>query len=76
METIGGQVDDLLSLLPLTSEATGVHTTGLYYPLQRETLHFSRPRGVSNVLTHEQAIVSLDSGLLLVIHTNARELER
>jgi thiamine pyrophosphokinase len=74
--TINGQADDLLSLLPLTSEATGVHTAGLYYPLQGETLRFGRPRGVSNVLIQEQAIVSLDSGLLLIIHTNARELER
>jgi thiamine pyrophosphokinase len=71
---INGHAGDLLSLLPLTGEAAGVQTTGLYYPLQGETLRFGRPRGVSNVLTREQASVSLVSGLLLIIHTNSREL--
>ena len=72
---INGHAGDLLSLLPLTGEAAGVQTAGLYYPLQGETLRFGRPRGVSNVLTREQASVSLVSGLLLIIHTNSRELE-
>ena len=67
--TIEGQIGDLLSLLPLTGDATGIRTQGLYYPLHGETLRFGKPRGVSNVLTGEQAEVSLESGLLLVIHT-------
>jgi len=67
--TIHGQSGDLLSLLPLTGDATGIRTQGLYYPLNGETLHFGKPRGVSNALTGEQAAVSLESGLLLVIHT-------
>ena len=71
---IDGQVDDLLSLLPLTGEATGVRTQGLYYPLHGETLRFGKPRAVSNVLTQEQAEVSLEEGLLLLIHTNTQEL--
>jgi thiamine pyrophosphokinase len=71
---ISGQVADLLSLLPLTGEARGVHTKGLYYPLNGETLRFGKPRGVSNVFTHEQAEVSLAEGMLLVIYTNVREL--
>ena len=71
---INGHAGDLLSLLPLTSDAAGVQTTGLYYPLQGETLRFGRPRGVSNVLTREQARVSLENGSLLIIHINSREL--
>ncbi len=51
--TIEGQVGDLLSLLPLTGDATGIRTRGLYYPLNGETLRFGKPRGVSNVLTGE-----------------------
>ncbi len=66
---IAGQPGDLLSLLPLTGEAVGVRTTGLYYPLYGETLYFGKPRGVSNVLTTQRATVTLESGLLLVIHT-------
>lgn len=71
--TIDGHVGDLLSLLPLTGDASGIRTLGLYYPLQGETLHFGKPRGVSNVLTQEHAEVSLESGLLLVIHTSQQD---
>jgi thiamine pyrophosphokinase len=67
---IEGQTGDLLSLLPLTSDAANIRTMGLYYPLAGETLHFGRPRGVSNVLTSASATVSLERGMLLVIHTN------
>jgi len=67
--TIDGQADDLLSLFPLAGDATGVHTQGLYYPLHGETLRFGKPRGVSNKLIGERAEVSLESGMLLVIHT-------
>jgi thiamine pyrophosphokinase len=67
--TIEGQIGDLLSLLPLAGDANGIHTRGLYYPLIGEALRFGKPRGVSNALTGEQAEVSLESGLLLVIHT-------
>lgn len=73
---IKGQPDDLLSLLPLTAGAVGIRTAGLYYPLHGETLRFGKPRGVSNVLLQEQAEVSLASGILLLIHTNSRELKR
>jgi thiamine pyrophosphokinase len=71
---IDGQKGDLLSLLPLTGEANGVRTRGLYYPLHGEMLRFGKPRGVSNVLIQEQAEVSLESGMLLVIHTDTSEL--
>lgn len=66
---IEGERGDLLSLLPLTENAEGVSTQGLHYPLRGETLHFGKPRGVSNVLTEARAEVTLERGLLLVIHT-------
>jgi thiamine pyrophosphokinase len=69
-----GQQGDLLSLLPLTADATGVRTQGLYYPLKGETLRFGKPRGVSNVFTGEQAEVSLAGGMLLIIYTDVQEL--
>jgi thiamine pyrophosphokinase len=72
--SIEGHAGDLLSLIPLMSEAKGVRTDGLYYPLHSETLYFGKPRGVSNLLTREQAEVSLEQGLLLIIHTNIQEL--
>jgi thiamine pyrophosphokinase len=69
---IEGQAGDLLSLLPMTGDATGIHTQGLYYPLNGETLRFGRPRGVSNVLTGEWAEVSLEGGMLLVVYTSQK----
>lgn len=66
---IEGQPGDLLSLLPLTADATGIHTRGLYYPLNGETLRFGKPRGVSNALTAKEAEVLLESGVMLVIYT-------
>lgn len=72
--TIIGHSGDLLSLIPLTAEASGIRTTNLYYPLRDETLRFGKPRGVSNVLTSDHAEVSLQNGLLLVIHTDVQEL--
>jgi len=71
---IDGKVGDLVSLLPLSGDASGVRTYGLYYALNGEALSFGKPRGVSNVLIEEHAGVSVESGVLLVIYTNAEEL--
>jgi thiamine pyrophosphokinase len=72
---VKGQKGDLLSLFPLTTNATGIRTTSLYYPLYDETLFFGRPRGISNALTEDKAEVTLEQGMLLIIHTNSRELK-
>src|SRR5437667_3535509 len=72
---IDGQVGDLVSLLPLTSDASGVRTKGLYYALKGETLSFGKPRGESNVLIEEHAEVSVEGGVLLVIYTDVEELK-
>ncbi len=73
---IDGQVGDLVSLLPLTGDASGVRTKGLYYVLKGETLSFGKPRGVSNVLIEEHAEVAVEGGMLLVISTDVKELNR
>jgi thiamine pyrophosphokinase len=72
---IDGNVGDLVSLLPLTGDAKGIHTKGLYYALKGEALSFGNPRGVSNVLIEEHAEVSVEDGMLLVIYTNEEELK-
>jgi len=66
---IKGKTGDLLSLFPLTVEARGIETHHLCYPLHGDSLAFGKPRGVSNVLTHDEAWVSLTDGMLLIIHT-------
>lgn len=66
---IQGKPGDRVSLLPLGGPATGVRTSGLYYPLRSETLYPERTRGVSNQMLAEQAQVTLETGLLICIHT-------
>ncbi len=68
---LAGQTGELLSLLPLSAQAVGIRTEGLYYPLQAETLYLGLSRGLSNLFTASSAHISLDQGLLLVIHTFA-----
>jgi thiamine pyrophosphokinase len=65
---IQGSPGDLVSLLPLTLEVTGVVTEGLEYPLRAETLFSYRTRGISNVLAGESARVTISQGALLCIH--------
>ena len=72
---IDGQVGDLISLLSLAGDASGISTKGLYYALKGETLAFGKPRGVSNVLIEDHAEVSVQGGVLLVIYTNVEELK-
>jgi thiamine pyrophosphokinase len=72
VHTLSGVPGDTVSLLPIGGPAGGVTTTGLAYPLRGETLHFGPARGVSNVMQGETAEVSLDSGWLLLIHTEGR----
>jgi thiamine pyrophosphokinase len=67
--TVQGSPGDLLSLVPLAGDVTGIFTVDLQYPLHRETLRFGPARGVSNVFLTNQAQVSFESGLLLIIHT-------
>ncbi len=69
--TVFGAPGDLITLLPVTPETTGVTTTGLQYPLSNATLHAWRTRGVSNVLLEESAVVSLSDGVLLCVQPDA-----
>jgi thiamine pyrophosphokinase len=69
-----GRPGDIVSLIPLGGNATGITTVGLEYPLTDGVLYFGTSRGVSNVLLGEQATVHLKTGLLLcvVIHEATR----
>jgi thiamine pyrophosphokinase len=63
-----GAVGDLVSLLPLGGDVTGITTSGLEWSLQDATLRLGLARGVSNVMTAALARVSVTGGLLLVVH--------
>ncbi len=65
---IHGQAGDIVSLIPWGAPAEGVLTDGLSYPLNRETLHPHRARGISNQMLGQTATIHLKRGLLLCIH--------
>jgi len=68
---LSGRVGDLVTLLPVGSDASGVMTSGLAFPLDRERLLLGRSRGLSNRRTEPTATISLEAGRLLVVETPA-----
>jgi thiamine pyrophosphokinase len=65
---IEGSTGQTVSLLPMTERVDGIVTEGLYYPLRDEALLLGPARGVSNVMTGAEAVVTIRSGILLVMH--------
>lgn len=63
-----GRPGDVVSLIPLTPEAHGVTTSGLFWVLTDATLRFGSTLGVSNQMTDTTVQVSVRRGILLVVH--------
>jgi len=63
---IEGQVGDLMSLVPVTLQASGIYLHGFEYPLNDATLPLGSSTGISNVFASEKAKIELRDGLLLV----------
>lgn len=70
---VRGTAGEIISLIPWGGDVTGVVTGGLRWPLQRGTLHSYKTRGISNELLGETASISLESGLLLIVHSRNRQ---
>ncbi len=70
---IRGRVGELVTLLAIGGEATGVTTTGLTYPLRNESLSPFSTRGVSNVLFNTSATISVAGGCLAIVRPHAME---
>lgn len=58
-----------VSLLPLTSEVTGITLRGFQYPLRDASLSIGQSLGVSNVLVDPVGEITIRSGLLLIIRS-------
>lgn len=56
-----------VSIIPLTTEVTGVTLKGFKYPLKNYTLTIGNSLGVSNEQIANKAKISLDKGILIVI---------
>lgn len=59
-----------VSLIPLTSEVSGVTLEGFQYPLNDYTLTIGNSLGVSNEIIQEEAHVSFRDGTLIVIESH------
>ena len=66
-----GRIGDLVTLLPLGAESTGVTTRGLQFELANDRLESGRTRGLSNVRTARVAGVELEAGRLLIVEVPA-----
>lgn len=64
---VEGEAGDLVSLLPLTPEVSGITTTGLKYPLANGSLKWGSALGVSNVMLGPRAHIQVRSGCLAVV---------
>ena len=60
-----------ISLCPLTEKVTGVCLKGMKYPLDNAVLKIGQSIAVSNEMAEdaEEALVSLDKGILIVIES-------
>jgi thiamine pyrophosphokinase len=68
---LSGAEGELVTLLAVGGDATGVRTEGLRYPLRSETLSLGSSRGVSNEISAKGASVIVGGGRLLVIEGGA-----
>ncbi|UFJ40253.1 thiamine diphosphokinase [Brevibacillus humidisoli] len=58
-----------VSLLPLSTQVTGITLEGFLYPLHRATLTIGQSLGISNELLGSHGTVSVESGQLLLIQS-------
>jgi len=66
---VNGSPGDVVSLIPIAEEVSGVSTTGLEYPLKDATLFMHKTRGISNLMLEDTARIQVKDGALLCIHT-------
>ena len=64
---IYGRKGNIVSIIPVTGDLTGVTTDGLDYPLNNETLVFGETRGVSNIMKADKCKITITSGQGLII---------
>ena len=66
---ISGEKGDILTLIPLLSDAEGVTLSGLKYPLAGATLEVGKTVGVSNEFLRGKASITIQKGSILAIKT-------
>lgn len=69
------QYGDYISLLPFTPAVKGLTLTGFKYPLQNYELPCYHSLGVSNEISGEEAEISFEDGVLLMVEARDTEAE-
>lgn len=64
--TLTGKPGQLLSIIPVTHQVTGITLAGLEYPLNNATLYMADTLGISNVFKEERVSIRIKSGILIV----------
>lgn len=59
-----------ISLVPMSETVKGITLTGFYYPLDKYTIEQGLSVGISNEIIHEEGIIELEEGILIVFETN------
>ncbi len=67
-----GGAGDLVTLLPVGGDVSGITTGGLRWQLTDAVLAMGRARGLSNEVVHPPASVRIERGTLLVVETSLR----
>lgn len=64
-----GQYGRFVSLIPLTTEVSGVTLTGFKYPLRDYTMDVFHSIGISNEIVEDWAVVDFTEGILILIES-------
>lgn len=64
---IDGEIGDTISILPIKNDAKDVTLKNLEYPLKNYDIKFSRPLGISNVMTNVNCNIKVNEGSLIII---------
>ncbi len=65
---VNGRVGDGVSLIPGSTNVSGIRTEGLRWRLFDDALPAGSTRGISNVIATTPVSVSVEAGTLLVVH--------
>ncbi len=63
-----GETGEIVSLISLTPQVSGVTTQGLRWPLDEAELRFGSTLGVSNEFEASSARIAFKEGVLLIVH--------
>lgn len=65
--TIDGNIGDVISILPIKNDIKGITLKNLEYQLENYNIEFSKPLGISNVMTNKNCNIKVNEGSVIII---------